>query len=118
FVELARPQLVGQRTDSLANHQGGERALELGGDLLGCRHGFEARLVPLAFALFGDEENAHESLERFLASVAMIAVFGSSAAAGRRYKTRASNLSFSTSFAAASFGVPLRNSVFFALCGT
>ena len=94
FVELIGGEFVGERRDAFADDDGRERAFGLLRDLLRGGQSFKADFVPLAFALFGDEENFHG------------------------YRTRASCLSFSISLAAISLGWPVMNSVFLVFCGT
>ena len=99
FIELGCREFTGQRRDAFADDHGGQAALRFRGDLLRRSQRFKAGLVPLPFALFGDEENVHRRM-------------------GSGHSTRASCFNFSSSFAAASFGVPVRNSVFLVFTGT
>ena len=99
FIELGRRKFAGQRRDAFADDDGSETALRFRGNLLRRGQRLKAGLVPLSFALFGDEENVHRL-------------------GGSAHSTRASCFNFSSSFAAASFGVPVRNSVFLVFTGT
>jgi hypothetical protein len=93
FVELLRCEFVRKSGDAFADDEAGEAAASFRGDLLRCGECLEAGPVPLAIALLSDEQDLHPS-------------------------TRASNFSFSTSLAAASFGVPVSISVFLVFRGT
>ena len=99
FLELIARQLIRQRRNAFADHDAGKRALRLLRDLLRRSQRLEADLVPLRFALFGDERRIFKFVRL-------------------RYSTRASCFNFSISFAAISFGWPVMNSVFFVFCGT
>ena len=101
FVKLKCGQFIGERADAFADdHAEQASAPVCCGDLLRGGERFKAGLVPFAVALFGDEENIHRVRTCSPDS------------------TRASCFSFSISFAAISFGVPVRNSVFLVFCGT
>src|SRR5208282_1723433 len=76
------------------NHGRANGAGRCRGNLLRCHQRLETRVVPLALPLFGDNKDLHGQI------------------------TRASNFSFSTSLAAISLGVPVRNSVFLVFVGT
>ncbi len=91
-------KIIGQRSNAISDHDARKSAARVFRDLLRGGQRLKARLVPLGVALFGDEQDLH----RFPLP----------------YSTRASCLSFSMSFAAASFGVPVMNSVFLVFCGT
>jgi len=94
FRDVFRSQLVRERRNTLSNHQGADRARRVRGDFLRRRQRFKAGVVPLPLPLLGDDKNFHLQI------------------------TLASNFSFSTSFAATSFGVPVKYSVFFVFVGT
>jgi hypothetical protein len=51
---------VSERRDAFADDYRGEQAFGLLHDLLRSGQRFKADFVPLAFALFGDEENFHD----------------------------------------------------------
>ena len=55
FVELVGGELVGERGDSFADDDTGERAFGVLDDLLGSGESLEADASPLPFALLGDE---------------------------------------------------------------
>ncbi len=59
FVELVSGELVGERRDAFADDDTGERAFGVLHDLLRGGQSFEADVVPLPFALFGDDQNFH-----------------------------------------------------------
>src|SRR5579859_3035366 len=87
-------EFFGKSANSLAKNCCDDTAVRCSGDLLRGGKRFEAGVVPLALAMLGDDEDFHAQI------------------------TLASNFSFSTSFAAISLGVPVRNSVFFVFTGT
>ncbi len=80
FRQLFPRQLRGQAGDTLANHRGFHRLSQFFADLLRRRHRLPRHAVPRAAPLLSDHQDAHS--------------------------TRASNFNFSTSFAAASLGLP------------
>src|SRR5580692_7926955 len=61
FIELVGREVGGQRPDAFADYDARQRALGLLDDLLGGGQSFEADLVPLRVALFGDEQDFHFS---------------------------------------------------------
>src|SRR3981189_1385665 len=97
-MKLFLGKFIRQRRNTLADRSGDQPAFRFVRDLLRRSQCLKAGLIPFSFALFGDEKNVHRSC--------------------RGYSTRASCFNFSSSFAAASFGVPVRNSVFLVLVGT
>src|SRR4029077_6605447 len=94
FGDVFGGEFVGECGYAFADDSGADRAGSVRRNLLGGRQSFKAGIVPLALAEFGDDEDFHGQI------------------------TRASNLSFSTSLVATSFGVPVRNSVFLVFVGT
>jgi hypothetical protein len=94
FRDVFAGQLISESRDALSNDYGADCARRGRCNLLRGYQRFETCVVPFALALLGDDEDFHGQI------------------------TRASKRSFSTSFAAISLGVPVRNSVFFVLVGT
>src|SRR5258707_3009035 len=83
FCELLTGQSPRQRLDALPEHGRARGGIEFPGQLLGGGDGFKRHAVPDAAALFHHGQDAH--------------------------MTRASDLRFSTSVAAASFGLPSKS---------
>src|SRR5262249_49183211 len=94
FGDVLRGEFVSEPGDAFADNESGDSTARVFRDVLRGSERFEAGAVPLILALLSYDEDFHG------------------------YITRASNFSFSTSFAAASFGVPDKNSVFFVFVGT
>src|SRR5262249_20190366 len=91
---ILRCDLIRKSRNALAKYHSADGAQSLSGNVLRCRQRFKAGVVPLSLPMFSDDEDFHDQI------------------------TLASNFSFSTSFVAASFGVPVKNSVCFVLVGT
>ena len=85
FLQLLRRQFRRQCADPLPDDGRGYRLVQLACELLGGGQRLERHAIPGAAALFQDSQDAH--------------------------RTRASNFSFSTSLAAASFGSPSKSCV-------
>ena len=85
LFQLLRGKLGGQRIDGIAQHGRAGRGVQLARELLRGRERLERHAVPGAAPLLHYGKDAH--------------------------MTRASNFSFSTNFAAASFGLPSNNCV-------
>src|SRR6516165_9481562 len=94
FGDIFRSEFVGKGRHAFADDEPTDRARTVLGNLLRRSERLETRVVPFPLPLFGNDENFHGQI------------------------TRASNLSFSTSFGAISLGLPVRNSVFFVFVGT
>src|SRR4051794_12143122 len=91
FFQLLVGQLVGERLAAGADQRGRRRGIHFFRDLLGRRERLPGHAVPCAAAMLQYRKYAH--------------------------MTRASNLSFSTSLAAASLGAPSNNWVCLVRCG-
>ena len=91
FFELLTGEFARQRFDALPEYGRARGGVEFPGQLLGGGEGFKRHAVPDATALLHHGQDAH--------------------------MTRASNLSFSTSLAAASLGLPSKSWVCLARSG-